>query len=165
MYKLNDSSLAIVVLLDYFFALFVSLLKSSLLWYGFLLFSFFSFVLVAYVPKKRRQKFFLSAFVALSLLLPPVSATLSFSIIPAYLLVFLLTVLAFVIFRDMHVVGHVLLADAEWAVVATDGDFFAGIPKGIYAARSKKGIRKGDKVLLEVRPKWGERELRILRKL
>ena len=60
--------------------------------------------------------------------------------------------------------GDVLLADSKWAVVKTDGSPLAGIPKGIYGARSKKGISKGDTVLVEVSRKWGEREMKILRK-
>ncbi len=106
----------------------------------------------------------LSGFVVLAFLLifEPKTLNLWFSMV--YLALLMVWILVFYILIPRRLNARVLLADSEWAVIDTKGNFFAGIPKGIYAAKSKKGIKKGDHVLVRAFGKWGRRELRILEK-
>ncbi len=87
------------------------------------------------------------------------------SFIVWYLALFFLFILVAYLVRPRVITGKVLLSDDKWAVVDVGENLLAGVPKGIYAAKSKKGIRKGDNVLLRVIKKWGKRELRVEKRL
>ncbi len=119
-------------------------------------------ILLAYTS--IRIWFLLGGFVFFSFVLDVMPNTFNVIFTSLYLLALLFFIVIFFMLSPSTLVGRVLVSDSKWAVVETEGNFFAGIPKGIYAAKSKRGIRKGDKVILKVNRKWGERELRILSK-
>ena len=77
-----------------------------------------------------------------------------------FLLVLALFLFGFYIkFRKNFVFGEVLLADEDWAVVRIPYDLCSGTKSGFYAVRSKKGLKKGDEVKIEVAHAIGERRM------
>ncbi len=162
---MRDSLVALSIILVYVLSLFSLVSDSRLLVEILPFFALAVLGMVLWLYDSLKEWVFLGGLVFFGYLLSftPKHPGTEFSV--AYLVSFLIFLLALTVFRPRQITGKVLVSDSHWAVVEVQGNMLAGIPKGIYAAKSKKGVKKGDNVLVEVTRKWGERELRILRKL
>lgn len=78
----------------------------------------------------------------------------------SFLSVFALFLLVFHLrFRKNFVFGKVLVSNGEWAAVRVQYDICSGVRNGFYAVRSKKGLKKGDEVKIELTHRLGERKM------
>jgi uncharacterized membrane protein len=83
---------------------------------------------------------------------------------PVFALSFLVALGLFLLFfqvkfRKNHAFGEVLLADKDWAVVKIPYDLCSGTRNGFYAVRSRKGVKRGDDVKVEISHSIGERRM------
>jgi|GEM_PF-5285628 len=161
---LMEKALLIGILFAFVISLAYSFLRLKFLASLAFFYSFSMFGLSLYVLDDPRKWYISCGLILFSYLLVILANISNPSLNALALVVFLAFILSTYAFGPRTFKAEVLLSDSKWAVVRTDGSAFVGVPKGIYGAKSKKGIKKGDSVIVEVTRKWGEREMRILKR-
>ena len=149
----------ISIILLYVSALSVSFFKSELLLAPVALFSLVA--LLGFMKYDTAEKYFFGGLVLLGLALSTTTfifAGFSFMIMTAYVAAFAAFFAVFYIFfRREYIEGTVEAFSGKWAVLHVHYDLRSGVRQGWYAVRSKRKLRKGQKVKAVVKGVMGER--------
>jgi len=126
-------------------------------------FAFFSSLILLFLFTfaygKKEYKIFVLLFAFFSLIVFYISTTRSFTAFitftPVILVSFIIVLIIYIIYRfhSTYVYGTVITYDEKtgYGVVNVHFDFVSGVKPGIYAVKSKKRLKKGQKVKIKVK--------------